>query len=373
MFVRLHRRAFTLIELLVVIAIIAVLIALLLPAVQAAREAARRAQCVNNLKQIGLAIHNYHSAQDTFPIGVSLNMYSYPPAYWRAKNSWSHFGLMLGYLEQQALYNAANFNWGVEEGSPGSSMPIDIQVTAADAQVNVFLCPSDPRAGNGGSTSFLNSNDKDTSNYYGCVGATTSLSVPNGVDTGTIQFIPTGNFPSTDATGMFTFQAAYGIRNCLDGTSNTIAYSEGVVNVSTSGPKIAYEGVNNVGMSNAARILNAFTDPVSIQTAIALCDTQWRTGGSFDTQKGRDWAHGCMTQTLFNTIVTPNKYKWTHCSNTGSTTMAPFSNANSFHSGGVNTLMADGSVRFIKDTINPSTWWALGTKAGGEIISADSY
>ena len=80
-----------------------------------------------------------------------------------------------------------------------------------------------------------------------------------------------------------------------------------------------------------------------------------------------------MTQTLFNTIVTPNKYKWTHCSNTGSTTMAPFSNARSFHSGGVNTLMADGSVKFIKDTISLNTWWSLGTRAGGEVISADAY
>src|ERR1700730_2938126 len=121
-------QGFTLIELLVVIAIIAVLIALLLPAVQAAREAARRAQCVNNLKQIGLAIHNYHQVHDVFPMGVSLNMYSLP-AYWRAKNSWGHFGLMLPFIEQLAVYNAANFNWGVEEGAPGSSIPIDVNVT----------------------------------------------------------------------------------------------------------------------------------------------------------------------------------------------------------------------------------------------------
>src|SRR5262249_46567791 len=163
--------------------IIAVLIALLLPAVQAAREAARRAQCVNNLKQIGLANHNYHQVHDTFALGVSLNMYSYPPAFFRAKNSWGHFGMLLPFLEQQAVYNAANFFWGVEEGAPGSSLPIDINVTAADSQINTFLCPSDPLSGNGGNNSFF-THDRDTSSYYGCVGATTSLSVPNGIDTG---------------------------------------------------------------------------------------------------------------------------------------------------------------------------------------------
>src|SRR4051794_20205614 len=167
-----RRRGFTLIELLVVIAIIAVLIALLLPAVQAAREAARRSQCVNNLKQIGLGIHNYHQVHDVFPLGVSLNMYTL--GVWRAKNSWGHFGMMLPQLEQQAVYNSANFNWGVEEGTPGGGPPIDINVTAADTQIKLFVCPSDPLGGNGGNNSFLN-NDRDTSNYYGCVGATTSL------------------------------------------------------------------------------------------------------------------------------------------------------------------------------------------------------
>jgi prepilin-type N-terminal cleavage/methylation domain-containing protein/prepilin-type processing-associated H-X9-DG protein len=368
-----HRRAFTLIELLVVIAIIAALIALLLPAVQSAREAARRARCINNMKQIGLACHNYHQVNDCFPLGVSLNMYSLQPVVFRAKNSWGHFGLLLPYIEQASVYNAANFNWGVEEGSPGSSIPIDVNVTAADSQLSVLICPSDPLGGNGGSISFYNNNDRDTSSYYGCVGPTTSLSVPNGVDTGTIQFIPTANFPSAESTGMFSFQKVYGIRDCLDGSSNTIAYSEGVVNPGTARPQVKNIGVNNVPMSASARILSAFSDPASIMTAIQLCDQRWRTGNSFDVQKGRDWAHGCMTQTLFNTVVTPNAYGWTHCSNTGSTTMAPFSNAMSYHSGGVNTLMADGSVRFVKNSIAQSVWWGLGSRNGGEVMSADAY
>ncbi len=360
-----RRAGFTLIELLVVIAIIAVLIALLLPAVQAAR----RSQCVNNLKQLGLACHNYHSVHDCFPLGVSLNMYQLPNTF-RAKNSWGHLGLLLPFLEQQAVYNSANFNWGIEEG--GGSNPTVINSTAADTQINGFLCPSDPLSGNGGSTSFAG-NDRDTSSYYGCVGTTTSLSVPAGVDTGSIQFIPTASFPSAESSGMFSFQRSYGIRDATDGSSNTIAYSEGVVNPANTSKGMKFVGVNNVGMSDAARVLNAGSAYAAVQTAIGLCDVAWQTGGSFDNQKGRDWAHGCMTQTLFNTVVPPNGRKWTHCSNTGSTTMAPFSNANSYHPGGVNTLLADGSVKFMKDSINVVTWFGLGTRNGGEVISADSY
>src|SRR5262249_21878868 len=146
-----NRRAFTLIELLVVIAIIAVLIALLLPAVQSAREAARRTQCVNNLKQIGLAVHNYHQANNTFPLGASLNTYSLSPLLNRAKNSWGAFGGLLPFLEAQAIYNAANFNWGVEEGV--NSICFWTNLTAADAQISHFLCPSDPNAGQGAGAS----------------------------------------------------------------------------------------------------------------------------------------------------------------------------------------------------------------------------
>src|ERR1700737_4941499 len=107
------RRGFTLIELLVVIAIIAVLIALLLPAVQAAREAARRSQCINNLKQIGLGLHNYHSTHNVFAMGASKNPKNGPGDSDLIWSSWSAHGLLLPYLEQQALYNAANFSWGV--------------------------------------------------------------------------------------------------------------------------------------------------------------------------------------------------------------------------------------------------------------------
>src|SRR3954467_8362775 len=138
-------RAFTLIELLVVIAIIAVLIALLRPAVQSAREAARRAQCINNLKQIGLALHNYHSASNVFPPGCSANVFTMPNTYF-SWVVWSAQGLMLNYLEQAPLYNAINFSfvpsWGGDD--PVTSIT---NTTVCRTRLAAYLCPSDSNAG----------------------------------------------------------------------------------------------------------------------------------------------------------------------------------------------------------------------------------
>ena len=140
----LGHRGFTLIELLVVIAIIAVLIALLLPAVQSAREAARRIQCVNNLKQIGLAMHNYHSANGCFPLGVA--QYSIPghPATAYNWDAWSGHAMMLADIEQTAMYNACNFMLG---NNAPNSYGYYANSTVTSMRVSVFLCPSDPNAG----------------------------------------------------------------------------------------------------------------------------------------------------------------------------------------------------------------------------------
>src|SRR5262249_9113279 len=153
---RFPRRGFTLIELLVVIAIIAVLIALLLPAVQAAREAARRSQCLNNLKQLGLGMHNYHQTHNTFPIGAA-----YAPASGTNFATWIKWGanaMLLGYLEQGAIYNAINFSFSPE---PGDQAGRFINSTAYNAKLSLFLCPSDGNAGN------VNIN-----NYHASVGTT---------------------------------------------------------------------------------------------------------------------------------------------------------------------------------------------------------
>src|SRR5262245_19259914 len=186
------RRAFTLIELLVVISIIAVLIALLLPAVQAAREAARRTQCVNNMKQIGLALHNYHARNDSFPLGCSSGVAVLPYTFQNQRN-WSALALILGDIEGGTLYNAINFNFSAE-----GTNAAPINLTAYNTGINTYHCPSDPNARN------------NANNYFASKGTTTVKS-------------------SLTSSGLFCLLNCFAIRDVTDGTTNTIAFSEGIV------------------------------------------------------------------------------------------------------------------------------------------------
>jgi prepilin-type N-terminal cleavage/methylation domain-containing protein/prepilin-type processing-associated H-X9-DG protein len=373
------RRAFTLIELLVVIAIIAVLIALLLPAVQSAREAARRAQCVNNLKQIGLALHNYHSTIDVFPMAASKNPYwsgGDTDAQWCQGRwvGWSAQGLLLPYLEQKPLYDAANFNWlpSTTLGDPGDWS----NSTVYSAMISVFLCPSDPTAG-----------PSRSNNYHASIGPTTIES-------------------PIDTSGLFAVWKCYGIQSCTDGTSNTIAFSEAIVGTNTGVFNGA--GTSNVGgryrgqatmdavrpsapapLSSAGanfcpdptngQFLSAFENPAIILQGLQNCGQSFTAGTALATLRGLNWAFGIGGYTYFNTIQTPNNDTLFRgngcrfdCPTCGLDSAFSYP-ATSWHPGGVNVLMADGSVKFIKDSVNRTTWWSLGTRAGGEVISADSY
>jgi prepilin-type N-terminal cleavage/methylation domain-containing protein/prepilin-type processing-associated H-X9-DG protein len=394
------RRGFTLIELLVVIAIIAVLIALLLPAVQAAREAARRSQCTNNLKQIGLALHNYHSAMDRFPMGQSQSApgtYS-PLGGYAGWTEWGAQAMMLPYLEQTTTYNAINFMYcgGYNYGRFGNA-------TAWSRVINVFTCPSDDQVARGGAPLFDNTTLTNwgnatyppcTNSYRGSVGTTTS---PYGWNTGyatcqpdplRVNNPPGGNPCACDSTGMFTYWTCYSIRDVTDGTSNTIAFVESLVgDAGPANPLHRNNGVTGVGTTvTAAQVHDASaltsTGQSIYQTvvipAMQACTAAIRSNTNVSNAPGDRWGWGAMSITLMNTVITPNNKNAPfntcrdNCGGCGPDD-STFSNAQSNHPGGVNVGFGDGSVRFIKDSISPQTYMAIGTRANGEVITSDSY
>ena len=376
------RRGFTLIELLVVIAIIAVLIALLLPAVQAAREAARRAQCVNNLKQVGLAMHNYHSGNNSFPQGHSQAAaaanYSGGYAGW---TEWSAQAEMLSFIEQGSIYNSINFSFCAGQGYGYSC-----NSTATYATINSFLCPSDNNAKGiqpVQSASAFGPTPNNNS-YKGSVGTTTS-SGTSALGYGSCPPDPlriaTSYACAPYSTGVFAYWISYGLRDITDGSSNTIAYAESLV----GDPAIA----SNAKRSNAVLGVTAAatydtTDATTLLangnlvTALQACTAAYQSGSNISNDNGNRWAWGAVGMTLFQTIVPPNstQYPWNSCRTSCpgcSADDSSYSNAQSNHSGGSNFLMADGSVKFIKSTVAMQTYMALGTRANGEVISADAY
>jgi prepilin-type N-terminal cleavage/methylation domain-containing protein/prepilin-type processing-associated H-X9-DG protein len=360
-----RRRGFTLIELLVVIAIIAVLIALLLPAVQSAREAARRIQCVNNMKQMGVALHNYLSATNVFPMGVSLNNDGTQTTYgYIANQCFSAHALMLPYLEASAVYNSLNFSWGVNESN--SSYSYFANSTGAFVQLKEFVCPSDPNAGQPDAN-----NTTNTNNYFACVGTTMNFGNMKAA-ANFISATPGFNWPTT---GMFAWQLAYSIATVTDGTSNTIALAEGAVDTQTMSNFQRHLGLKDVAALSSLQLMDAETNSSAAIQAIQACSASWNSGtATLSTERGEDWAHGAMAYTLFNTIATPNanNSNWSNCS-TSTASVSTLVNSDSYHSGGVNVCMGDGSVKFIKSSINQFTWWSLGTRANGEVISSDQY
>ncbi|WP_422930838.1 DUF1559 domain-containing protein [Singulisphaera sp. PoT] len=357
------RRGFTLIELLVVIAIIAVLIALLLPAVQAAREAARRAQCVNNLKQLGLALHNYQSATNAFPPGI-VTTTSYPgvtpPGNLATWTAWSPQAMLLPYLEQNAIYNASNFSWGCCYDGQADA----VNSTSYLSKIGAFLCPSDGLAGM-----------QNINSYYGSTGSSTQPYPVDGNTNGIFNL-----YNSVNSCNSVSISAV------TDGTSNTIAFSEGLVGDYGKTSNYPGNGLAGANEITAAEVLDARSAGTSIVTALQSCNTFWATGTAVSDStglkqyEGQTWALGERGFTLFNTIVPPNskQYRWHSC-RMGSDCLecamegSAFINANSNHPGGANYAFADGSVRFLKESINMQTYWSLGSRNGGEVISADSY
>ena len=364
-----RRRGFTLIELLVVIAIIAVLIALLLPAVQAAREAARRSQCTNNLKQLGLALHNYHSSSNSFPVGFLFpgtpnpsgsSKLGIPDLHWR----WSVLAQMSPFLEQTAVHNALNFQWPIAPG-PGAVgpfagyaayKPFPANTTAMTTKIALFLCPSDGQVGAAtlpdGVTTF------GATNYPFCTGD----GQPGSGHVGDAGDPTNGAGP---ADGAFILGPPQSVATILDGSSQTIAASEQLIGTAARTATTTANRPGNVGRAAIAVATIPLPDDL-VNACNATAAASWRL------DKGYAWWDGDYRGGLYNHYLPPNSRLY-DCWQTSPPHDPAIKAARAMHPGGVNALFCDGHVGFVKDTIALPTWRALATRAGGEVVSADSY
>ncbi len=371
-------RAFTLIELLVVIAIIAVLIALLLPAVQAAREAARRAQCTNNLKQLGLATHNYLSSQGCLPplyesfnyTGIATPQASAGP--WPL--NWAV--ALLPFYEQANLYNSANY-------SGGATDPPNYY-TLSFTQVSTLVCPSESlKVGPWITTNMANyrANFQGPPSMGSWDGAIVVLHQNSTGITG----------PAINVNGN---QGPFGTEGITDGTSMTAAFSEKLIGtadfgnsagnsiITASNRNFALRGmfVTNIAMGSQIDVGGPAVALQFYQACNSIAGTQtlstysgWWDGACWDGSHG-----GTLNFNSYDHWNTPNKWSCLSSDSWGSVQNSPGSvtdaiTATSNHPGGVNVTFCDGHVQFIKDSISPQIWWALGTRNLGEVLSSDQY
>jgi len=350
---RLAAKGFTLIELLVVIAIIAVLIALLLPAVQAAREAARRAQCVNNLKQIALASHNYESSTGTFPMGNRALPLFYTSAFKTCDfNVWighTAFVYILPFVEDGNVYNAYNIQ------RPYNSV---VNNTGVSTRVATYVCPSDTEASAAppeditpSQSSYGTSRGLQETIAFSWA-TTTTLPDPKG------QYPQTCNFGGGD--GMFGPENAVKISAVTDGLSNTFLFGE--MSRFRNEP-----GGSNFYFANIAGYWQG--PPWSSATSFWPNDGRI-TSGAYQVPKLNappDTTGNVAAACFATAFFPPDWISVQACQNFGQFGFR------SLHPGGANFALADGSVKFIKDSINLLTYRALGTRAGSEVVSADQY
>lgn len=357
------RSGFTLIELLVVIAIIAVLIALLLPAVQAAREAARRSQCVNNLKQLGLAVHNYNDQNNCFPLKDLYPHVANVSCGWSL--SWP-LAILPG-MEQTTLFNAFNFSFstgGADYDAACTTGGGWNNSTVGRVQVATLLCPSEslserPDAGFG------------SMNYYGNLGG------PGVITTHTGIIIPNGEgvTPTIGSTygrgGPVTFAAV------TDGSSNTALFSEKLYgSPNTVGTiKVNSNNAKRGLFTPSATVPHDTGDPVQAMAFLANCKNIPATTVAASSVAGLSWTKAYPPYSVINAYTHFGGPNSVACSNDNSYWGGPSASVppNSNHPGGVNLGMADGSVRFVKDSVNLQAWWAIGTRAGGEVVSSDAF
>ncbi|MEZ6063712.1 MAG: DUF1559 domain-containing protein [Planctomycetaceae bacterium] len=348
---------FTLIELLVVIAIIAILIALLLPAVQQAREAARRTQCKNNLKQLGLALHNYHDVFGVFCYGKGGTDGGDLPQ--SQQGNWRRIsGLvpLLPYMEQAPLYNQIQ-GGGTFNGitwQPGGPYPWETAYTPWRTQVPAYLCPSDgqPYQGWDGGRSPCAKTNYAFSCGDSIVGVQESL---------------------TPDRGMFTYAICFGLRDCIDGSSNTLLMSE----------LVRADGGTLSVLGGTAQVSATDTNPSLCLAQIDPNNTrQWLPGTTYYGWSGDRYNDANTSMTGFSTVLPPNGPR---CTEDGWDGRWGIYSAQSRHTGGVQVLLGDGSCRFISENIDAGSktapdpgpvggrspygvWGALGTRAGSETV-----
>jgi prepilin-type N-terminal cleavage/methylation domain-containing protein len=361
---RTARTGFTLIELLVVIAIIALLLALLLPAVQAAREAARRAQCTNNLKQMGLALHNYLSAVGAFPPAGESTYYgtgaTYPETQF-VDGSYSALARLLPYMEGADAYNGINFSLDYNDLSGAN-------FTACSTVFTAFLCPSADRKPAGGRDAVDPADPAATAANLGYgvqdYGATCYTDIdPQGQPggPGSSPSAPYRNKASR-ADGMLK-QGMTGIAEVRDGTSNTIAIAEDAGrDARFQSPYLETDKVGSTPRGDAYTV--SFTPPRNVPAGQRR---YWRWADA-------DGSFGVSTQP--NNKATPMRtsgfYLPPDATIEGNNCGAN-DEAYGYHTGGIEALFGDGSVRFVKESINVVTWRALITPGGGETVSADQF
>lgn len=325
------RLGFTLVELLVVIAIIGILIALLLPAVQAAREAARRMNCTNNVKQLGIACHNYHSAHDRFPMGYGPMAVPYGSRLSQSPGSggaeWPWPDRIMGYLEEDMM-NEYIGDWNVN----GAGHAFDAYKNVVGAQIAAFLCPSDP----GAADPYIWPVSGRTTMVYGRI----SYGGNNGIgrmEAPIISGPPTGApLINQRIEGVFGYNKGYAIREITDGTSQTMLIAEILVG----------------------------RDPITIRGTHSYDEGPFYMATYGPNDPTPDIVNECGPEDNIN----QNKNADAPCIYDSTAKNNLIHTARSLHPGGVNAGMCDGSVRFVSQEISVKIWQYLATPTGGEIV-----